>query len=60
MGGKRMDLPWEVCRRIVVKEQKSAEAILDRKRAIPRSKKKGKNGSLTDKSKGRMLEWRGN
>jgi len=23
-----MNLPWEVCRRVIVKEQKSAEAIL--------------------------------
>jgi hypothetical protein len=28
MGGKRMNLPWEVCRRVIVKEQKSAEAIV--------------------------------
>jgi hypothetical protein len=28
MGGKRMNLPWEVCQRVIAKEQKSAEAVL--------------------------------
>jgi len=41
MNGKRIDLPWEVCRRVIVKEQKSAEAIVGRKRAIPRGKGQG-------------------
>lgn len=37
-------------------EQKSAEAVVGRKRAI--SPQKGKDGRLTDKPKGRMSEWR--
>ena len=39
---------------ILVLHQKSAEAIVGRKRAI--SRYKGKDGSLTDKLKGRMLK----
>jgi hypothetical protein len=39
---------------ILVLNQKSAEAIVGRKRAI--SRYKGKDGSLTDKPKGRMSD----